>query len=694
VDKKQSALFDTDGLSYKQYPNLARYIDRIGAEESTFRRFMVKETRSRGYYIERCIIRISRDAEITVTNKDYAPSKEEAKAITDELLEAKFPTSVHFTEAQRQLLVRHLGGKEGVYFFADRDPRHENEFTFAQQRVMFDGAKKYLPWTFWSDGRFRRMEPDSGLPFWKPYPPRGGKEAGGRKVMVHEGAKTADFVDDLVNNPARRDELRKHPYGKVFEQYEHWGLIGGALAPHRAIYEELRKEKPLETVYVCDNDYAGIAALKDISRHYKGPMNGVVFDKRWPVAFDFADPMPKEMFNSVGDWIGPKWYDLLRFATWATELLPQPKGRPLPRISFYFREEWWHCVTPAVYVHKDWPADILSEGDFNNKVRPFSDVDDTARYVRMENASKTAVLSYQPHLTPGIYSADGGNFINTHVGSQIEPRPDIDPKPFIEFMEHLVPGEEDRHELMRWVATLIARPDIKMFYGVLLVSEVQGIGKSTLGEKILAPLMGSRNVSYPSETEIVESGFNAWAAHKRLAVVHEIYAGHSAKAYNKLKSIITDRFITVNKKYQASYEIENWMHILACSNSPRAIQVSMDDRRWYVPAVTDQKKPAAFWQKLNDWLTDGNGLGSIRAWALDYVKKHSPVLRGADAPWSGAKLDLVEDAYSPGMEMVKGTLEAVRGILEGKDETSTAKRAALEKAGQLKTARLSLWTKT
>jgi hypothetical protein len=217
VSQKQSALFDEDGLSYKQYPQLAKYIDRIGAEESTFRRFMVKETRSRGYYIERCIIRITRDAEITVTNKDYAPSKEEAKAITEELLTAKFPTSVHFTEAQRQLLVRHLKNAPGLYFFADRDRRHENEFTFAQQRIETDDGKKYLPWTFWSDGKFRRMEPDSGLPFWKPYPPRGGDEAGGRKVMVHEGAKTASFVDDLVNNPDREDELKAHPYGEVFK---------------------------------------------------------------------------------------------------------------------------------------------------------------------------------------------------------------------------------------------------------------------------------------------------------------------------------------------------------------------------------------------------------------------------------------------------------------------------------------------
>jgi hypothetical protein len=672
-------------ISYRDFPELAKYIDRIGAEESTFRRFLVKEQRARGYYIERCIIRISRDCEISVTNKDYAPSKDEAAAIKAELIRIEFPKTVAASETQLDELRAELGKDAKLFFFKSRRGKDGGGYTMAQQRVEIDGAKKYLPWTYWADGKWRRMEPDGGLPFWKPIKPRFEGD-GGWKIMVHEGAKTAAFVDDLVNNPQRKDELEAHPFGEIFKKYEHWGLIGGALAPHRTDYNELKEAKPTEMIYVCDNDYGGIAALREISQLYGQQMKGIVFDKRWPPAFDFADVMPKELFSTLtGEYIGPTWHSLLKFCTYATELMPNPagSGRPIPRISYNFREEWWHCVTPAVFIHRDWPANVFNEADFNSHVFPYSHVEDTARLVRKENASKTAVLSYQPHLEPGIYSADGGSYINTHVGAKIMPRPDVSPAPWVDFLEHLVPNDKDRFELMKWVATLIARPDIKMFYGVLLVSEVQGIGKSTLGEKILAPLMGHRNVSYPSETEIVDSAFNGWAAHKRLAVVHEIYAGHSAKAYNKLKSIITDRFITVNKKYQASYEIENWMHILACSNSPRAIQVSMDDRRWFVPRVTDLKQTNEYWQKFNDWLTDGNGLGSILAWAMAFVE-HDFVRKGADAPWSGAKSELVEEAYSPGMELVKGALEALGEVLSSESEAAKTKRAKLAAQGVLK----------
>jgi hypothetical protein len=31
------------------------------------------------------------------------------------------------------------------------------------------------------------------------------------------------------------------------------------------------------------------------------------------------------------------------------------------------------------------------------------------------------------------------------------------------------------------------------------------------------------------------------------------------------------------------YEIENWLHVYACSNSLNALKLSSDDRRWFVP---------------------------------------------------------------------------------------------------------------
>jgi len=197
----------------------------------------------------------------------------------------------------------------------------------------------------------------------------------------------------------------------------------------------------------------------------------------------------------------------------------------------------------------------------------------------------------------------------------------------------------------------------------LLISETQGVGKGTLA-KILAPLVGEENVSTPSEHEIVDSPFNYWIAHKRLAVVHEIYAGHSSKAYDKLKSIITDPDISVNQKNQPVYKIDNWVHVFACSNSMRALKLSEDDRRWFVPKVTDQKSDPHWWGEFNEWLKDG-GLGIIKWWMQEWLKNNDPVAPGEDAPWSSTKREMIEEGYSEGQMLVAKTLDQIKEKMNG-----------------------------
>jgi hypothetical protein len=628
--------------------SLTDYLSRIGATVLNFRRAMVKIHKGH-YYIEKGLIKINADGSIT-TKKEFEPTEEEAKQIKTDLAGVEFPRTIgaRNTDALRRM----VSGQ--IYEFYSRET---GEVVFVQERrIGDDGVKHYLPWVFLSNGEWAMMEPDGDLPFWKP---RQARMPTGDRIMIHEGAKAAVFADKLA------EEGRDHPWIEELSQYEHWGMIGGALAPHRTDYEELRKVKPKEVVYVCDNDDMGRKALQKVSEHWGRSLRGVMFGKSFPPAWDIADDMPRNLFAPSGRYVGPSLFSLTEPATYATELIyTGEKGRPAAVLKPDFSEEWLHCVKPEVYIHRDWPSRIYNAAEFNNMVRPFSHVEETAKLVKKEFSAKASVLKYLPGEVPGVHGGSkDGQYINTYAPSNIKPTAG-DIRPWLDFMEHLIPDEADRLELFRWCATLIARPDIRMLYGVLLISETQGIGKGTLGEKILAPLIGEHNVSYPSEQEIVDSAFNYWLAHKRLAVVHEIYAGQSSKAYNKLKSSITDRYVTVQKKYQANYEVENFIHIFACSNSMRAMKLSMDDRRWFVPKLTEDKRPGADWERFVAWLTDEGGLGIIAWWAREFLLENAPVERGAAAPWSALKRQIVEEGYSPGQMIVVRELESLRARIE------------------------------
>jgi hypothetical protein len=205
-------------------------------------------------------------------------------------------------------------------------------------------------------------------------------------------------------------------------------------------------------------------------------------------------------------------------------------------------------VVPPVFVHLHNTDRLLDEQQFNALVRPFSNVKNTADLVRREIESSVGGVAYEPGLNEGRVTVRGDLSINTWTPTRIEPRAG-DVILWLDFMAHLFPIKVDRDLVLRWCATLIARPDVRMRYGLLLMSLTQGVGKGTLMEKILAPLVGWQNVSVPSEKQLVDSGFNSWLVRRRLVLVHEIYAGHSKKAYDNVKSSVTDDTLTVNMKY-------------------------------------------------------------------------------------------------------------------------------------------------
>jgi hypothetical protein len=421
---------------------------------------------------------------------------------------------------------------------------------------------------------------------------------------------------------------------------------------------------------VCDNDWPGKNALPAVSKNYKRTMRGVYFDSHWPPHWDMADPMPQTpYFYSETRYVGPPLAALFRHCTWATELVPPPQGskaRPTIVLNPYFNKEWANVRTPDVYVNVHVARHYMSEREFNNWVNPFSDTDDTAKIVRRKDAHKAAGLRYNPSRPSGMIKDDSDhNYINTYVAPRLAAEPG-DCTPWVDYLEATFPVEADRKEVIRWCATLVCRPDIKMNYGMLLISETQGVGKSTLGSDILKPMLGEWNCSEPSEATVTENRFNSWCAHKRLAIIHEIYAGHNAKAYDKLKSVITETSLQVDEKYMAAYHIENWLHVIACSNSKRALKLSMDDRRWLVPAVSERKRDPADWERLHKWLKEDGGLAKIKHWMGEWLAANSgPVRRGVDAPDSSTKRDVVREGYGPGGQFTEALLTVMQRNANG-----------------------------
>lgn len=635
---------------YRTIPALAAYIDRIanGADvvQHNFRTIAIIGHREGGYEKERATIKFGKDGTVKAPDA-YLPTEDEANAIKSALAANPFPNSIQTHKRGAEEQRQRIGVSEDDWFVL-LDKSRDNVLMCQQRTLNENGKKNYLPWTFWDDGRWRSMEPDDALPFWRPPQHRNMPF-----IMVHEGAKAARYVDWLVNSDdADAIEARAHhPWISELSDYEHFGWIGGALRPHATDWKELVRENPKEIVVVCDKDLPGLQAITPIARALSAataPVVAVFFDDSFKEGFDLADEFPAKFWVKER-YRGPTLADCSRPATWATKKI-ETDGRPRIVAKQAFIAQWVASIVPAVFVHRRYPNRLLDTAQFNAAMMPFSDAKkDTATVLGKEAAAQVDGVAYEPGRNQGIVTMDGLRLFNCWTPTRIGRRAG-DIGPWDEFMRRLIPNETDRDHVLRWCATLIAQPDIRMRYGLLLISECQGVGKGTLMEKILAPLVGWHNVSVPSEKQLTESNFNSWLVRHRLIIVHEIYAGHSKKAYDNVKSSVTDDVLDVNEKNMKPYRINNWTHFVLSSNSFLALRMVKGDRRWFVPTVTEKKPETKYWTDLNAWLISG-GLEAVHDWAYRYVSKQGSVGSGDEAPTSEAKDKLIETSRSEGQQM-------------------------------------------
>lgn len=624
------------------------YLARVGAEPRSLKTAVVRHTRG-NYWTDVAVIRFGKDGQINCSSLEHAPTEGEAAKILEEWKKADFPQIAPLSRIVNPPAMMRDAQKKDIFEF--RDITGQN-ILMVQVRVEREGAgKNYVPWTYWDDGKWRMAEPDGALPLW-------GLEAlkDHKTVFIHEGAKAARRCRDIAEG-----RETGHPWAQELAGAAHLGWIGGALNPRRTDWSILAKNGIERAYIVADNDDAGKNAIASISQEINMTAFSIEFNERFRPSFDLGDDFPPEMFKAIAGekfYVGPSMRDLQQPATWATDILPNPsgQGRPVHVLRESFKRLWAYVEEADAFVCKEMPEILRSESVFNKMVAGFSHANETSRLLVKAYKGRSAKVCYRPDHRARLVDYRGSNAINLHIPPQIRSAQG-DPSPWLEFLRYMFVNDSERKEVERWCATLIARPEIRMGYGLLLISETQGIGKTTLGAVVLAPLVGMQNVGFPGENDIT-SAFNDWVAHKRLAIVNEIYSGSSWKAYHALKSIITDNDVTVNQKYMRQYTLDNWCHILACSNSMRALKMEQDDRRWFYPEITEVPWPAEKFVQFRRWVQSG-GLAIIKHWAESYG---SYVGAAERAPMTERKREMIEGSRSEGQREAAALAELLKDL--------------------------------
>jgi hypothetical protein len=201
-------------------------------------------------------------------------------------------------------------------------------------------------------------------------------------------------------------------------------------------------------------------------------------------------------------------------------------------------------------------------------------------------------------------------------------REEDEDKEFLQDFERLalaVTGgdEENRAKLFRLMAHMLQRPNelgvVIMFYG-----EEEGTGKSTMCE-VARALVGDYNSTVTNDIQKELCGDFNTKLENFLVVVQEGKEVKDTGAWNKVKSMITDKTVSINRKFCDNYDVTNRLRVMWTTNSCDQLPIGYTNRRLVQFTCSPMlMRDKIFFKRFYSKLNDKNAMNTIMKFLMNY----------------------------------------------------------------------------
>jgi Family of unknown function (DUF5906) len=176
-------------------------------------------------------------------------------------------------------------------------------------------------------------------------------------------------------------------------------------------------------------------------------------------------------------------------------------------------------------------------------------------------------------------------------------------------------GDEAKFEyLIRWCAFAVQHPDQPAETVIVMKSNKQGSGKSTLPQ-VLCDIFGARHSTMIHDKRRLLSNFNDWMEPMAFLCGEEILFKNDHAALDRMKAMITGSTFQLERKYGAVWQVESHLHLMLTSNHDLPVRLGSADRRYFVLDVAeDHVGDKTYWDRLYSDLDKGG-----RAEFLNYL---------------------------------------------------------------------------
>lgn len=165
-------------------------------------------------------------------------------------------------------------------------------------------------------------------------------------------------------------------------------------------------------------------------------------------------------------------------------------------------------------------------------------------------------------------------------------QPKREPKLILALIRNLIPEKKMRKQFLHWIAYFLATSARSTVTYVL--SSVPGAGKNLFFDHVLTPIFG-KNQTYTAGQKDIENDFNGWITNSGsggllFVAFNEISSTYRDKkqAHNRLKSYITDEYISVRAMRTDAVNVRVFFNTLFFSNDEAPVEIEQDDRRYNV----------------------------------------------------------------------------------------------------------------
>jgi hypothetical protein len=151
---------------------------------------------------------------------------------------------------------------------------------------------------------------------------------------------------------------------------------------------------------------------------------------------------------------------------------------------------------------------------------------------------------------------------------------------FWEFLTYVIPTEKEREVFLNWLAWSLQNEGKKPKWAVMLFSQKQGTGKTTLTD-VCKALFGEENTGRINGVSKLVARFNKEVLENKLVIIEEVEVKRGSTDANRIKTLITEDSTMVEAKFMPIYNEQIFCAFLMTTNH-LPLWLEEADRRLFI----------------------------------------------------------------------------------------------------------------